>query len=294
MDSKIKDVLAPDTNGNVSVDQLRDFVLELCEKDLLDRKLTKRDVEGFLSAFNYNAYGATNVQDISTLIYTRDDMIPVKLAERKRANPPPTDVNKDVDVSEVKEGDMHNTKVKKLMNEMGDKVFNGKVKLYNIFKKFDKDHDGFVSYEDFQKCLESIKVIASKQEVASMMKLIDKESKGYLDYSQFSQVFSPNMGDNLVNIPLNDTYFPNLQPSGAVNKRNIDRQTKMQDAVKEIRKSFQPDFDSQLVAPTRFSSKPQFKNTFENFQQESGAPGFISEKQRLGRTQKGQFSAQGG
>jgi len=32
---------------------------------------------------------------------------------------------------------------------MEDKVFNGKVKLYDVFKKFDKDHDGFVSYEDF-------------------------------------------------------------------------------------------------------------------------------------------------
>lgn len=40
----------------------------------------KRDVEGFLSAFNYNQYGATNIKDVAGLVFTRDDMIPDKLA----------------------------------------------------------------------------------------------------------------------------------------------------------------------------------------------------------------------
>ena len=57
---------------------------------------------------------------------------------------------------------------------MEDKVFNGKIKLFQVFRQFDKDGDGYVSYEDFEKCLKSIKVHASKNEVASMMKLIDK------------------------------------------------------------------------------------------------------------------------
>jgi hypothetical protein len=74
------------------------------------------------------------------------------------------------------------------------------------------------------------------------------------------------MSTQLVKVPLSDTYFPNLHPNKAMNKKNQEGQSKMQDAVKEIRKSFYPDFDSQLVAPTRFSSKPQFKSTFVNFQ----------------------------
>mmetsp|Transcript_16376 Transcript_16376/g.27713 ORF Transcript_16376/g.27713 Transcript_16376/m.27713 type:complete len:186 (+) Transcript_16376:1334-1891(+) len=160
LESKIKEQILPDKNGNVSVDQLRDFVLGLCEEDLINRKLVKRDVEGFLSAFNYNCYGATNVNDIGVLVFTKDDMIPSKLAERKRANPPPSDVNENIDTSQVGEADMHNTRVKQLMNEMEDKVFNGKVKLYQVFKKFDKDGDGYVSHEDFDNCLKSIKVFA--------------------------------------------------------------------------------------------------------------------------------------
>jgi Ca2+-binding EF-hand superfamily protein len=56
---------------------------------------------------------------------------------------------------------------------MEDKVFDGKVKLYHVFKKFDKDGDGYVSYEDFENCLKSIKVEATKDEMAQMLKLID-------------------------------------------------------------------------------------------------------------------------
>jgi hypothetical protein len=62
---------------------------------MIEKKISKRDVEGFLSAFSYNAYGATNVKQISEMIFTRDDMISDKLAERKWANPPPTDCNKE-------------------------------------------------------------------------------------------------------------------------------------------------------------------------------------------------------
>lgn len=57
----------------MSVDQLRDFVLSMVETDMINQHITKREVEGFLSAFHYNAYGSTNVNEISKLIYTRDD-----------------------------------------------------------------------------------------------------------------------------------------------------------------------------------------------------------------------------
>ena len=39
----------------------------------------------------------------------------------------------------------------------------------------------------------------------------------------------------------------------------------MQNTIKEIRKGFQPDVDTELVAPTRFSAKPVFGSTFVNF-----------------------------
>ena len=94
---------------------------------MINRKLFKRDVEGFLSAFSYNSYGATNLGSISNLIFTRDDLIQEKLAERKRPNPPPTEVNKDIPATS---DDPHNTRIRILLNQMEDKVFDGKVKLY--------------------------------------------------------------------------------------------------------------------------------------------------------------------
>jgi hypothetical protein len=121
------------------------------------------------------------LNSISKLIFTRDDLIPERLAERKRANPPPTDVNKEIP-KEV-EGDPHNHRIRSLLNQMEDKVFDGKVKLYHVFKKFDKDCDGFISYDDFEKCLESIKVTASKNEIGQMMKLIDTKNQGYLTFT---------------------------------------------------------------------------------------------------------------
>lgn len=55
-----KSEVKPDKHGNISVDQLKDFILQQCEEDIICRRITKRDVEGFLSAFNYNVYGSTN------------------------------------------------------------------------------------------------------------------------------------------------------------------------------------------------------------------------------------------
>lgn len=64
-----------DKHGNISVDQLKDFILHQCEEDIINRRLTKRDVEGFLSAFNYNMYGSTNASEACNMIFTKDSEI---------------------------------------------------------------------------------------------------------------------------------------------------------------------------------------------------------------------------
>ena len=53
-ESKIKTEVQADGNGNISVDQLKNFILKECEADLRDRKINKKDIECFLSSFNYN------------------------------------------------------------------------------------------------------------------------------------------------------------------------------------------------------------------------------------------------
>lgn len=140
---------------------------------MVNQKITKKDVEGFLSAFSYNTYGSTNINSIAKLIYTRDDLIPDKLAERKWANPPPADINKDIPYDSVKTEDIHNKRIRSLINDIEDKVFVGKTKMFHLFKKFDMDGDGYVSHQDFDDFVKSIKVTASKKEVASILNLLD-------------------------------------------------------------------------------------------------------------------------
>lgn len=60
LDQALKENLAEqDKNCNLSVDDLKTFILNTCKEQIIHRHLNKKDVEAFLSAFNYNAYGAT-------------------------------------------------------------------------------------------------------------------------------------------------------------------------------------------------------------------------------------------
>ena len=101
-DDAFKKEVKPDKHGNISVDQLKDFILHECEDDIMNRRVTKRDVEGFLSAFNYNMYGSTNQSDATNLIYTQDNEIQKKLACRVRPNAPPEELEGGIKPKEFK------------------------------------------------------------------------------------------------------------------------------------------------------------------------------------------------
>ncbi len=63
---------------------------------MIHRNISKKDVEAFLSAFNYNAYGATNIETVSKLVFTNDNYVSKELSRKTRANPPPDAVNTDM------------------------------------------------------------------------------------------------------------------------------------------------------------------------------------------------------
>lgn len=64
-----------DKNNNISVDDLKNFVLDTCKDQIIHRKISKKDVEAFLSAFNYNTYGATNLESISKVVFTNENYV---------------------------------------------------------------------------------------------------------------------------------------------------------------------------------------------------------------------------
>ena len=122
------------------------------------KHLSKKDVEGFLSCFIYNAYGQTNVHNVPMLVFTDENYAARMLNHRLRANPPPADVNEHFDKIEVSDEQIHNSRVKDVMRQLEDKVFPGPVKMYQVFKQFDKDGDGYVSYADFEDHLRGLRV----------------------------------------------------------------------------------------------------------------------------------------
>lgn len=123
MDEFVKENLKPDKNGNVSVDQLKNFVLAHCKDEMIGKRINKKDVEGFLSAFIYNAYGATNANNIASMVFTDENYVAKKLNNRTRGNPPPPDVNGDLDLYEVNEDEIHNFRVRQVLQNIEEKVF---------------------------------------------------------------------------------------------------------------------------------------------------------------------------
>ncbi len=115
--------MQPDKNGNVSVDAMKQFVISHCQNEMMQKKITKQDVEGFLSAFVYNAYGATNASSIAPLVFTDENYVAKKLNGRSRANPPPAYINGDLDLYEVNNDTIHNHRVKEVLKNLEEKVF---------------------------------------------------------------------------------------------------------------------------------------------------------------------------
>ena len=91
-----------------------------------------------------------------------------------------------------------------------------------------------------------MKIQATNQEIASMMKLIDKENKGYLAFPEFSKVFTPSMSTTLVDVPLNENYYPHshTQPSKELYDQNLKTTNSFFDKFQTFRTKFKPDMDS--------------------------------------------------
>lgn len=60
--------------------------------------------------------------------------------------------------------------------------------LPSAFLKFDQDHDGFVSFSDFQQALADLGLSYSDSEIQAMFKFLDNEHTGLLSLSAFSQL----------------------------------------------------------------------------------------------------------
>jgi Ca2+-binding EF-hand superfamily protein len=93
----LKDKVQTDANNNLNVDDFKAFVVDSCREELIERKIDKKDIEGFLSAFTFNNHGATDVEKVAPLVFETDvNKVATNLTTRVRANPPPALANEEL------------------------------------------------------------------------------------------------------------------------------------------------------------------------------------------------------
>ena len=86
----LRDRVDADKNGNISVDEMKTMINETCGEEVVRRKLTKRDLEGFLSSFKYSVHGTTSINSIAPLVFEKDsNKVTLALSSQVRTNPPP-------------------------------------------------------------------------------------------------------------------------------------------------------------------------------------------------------------
>ena len=129
------------------------------------------------------------------------------------------------------------------MRQIEDKIFDGKHKMYHVFRKFDKDGDGFVSYKDFETHLLNNKINVTEQEVSSLMKnVLDPDQNGFIDFKHFSKRFGVNMS-NQIDVTDNELHLPNLVPTKEKLNEYGHKSTSVRDTIAKVSASFKPEVD---------------------------------------------------
>lgn len=120
---------------------------------------------------------------------TDPNKISTGLVTRVRANAPPNLANEELGTTITSFKDVDNDTNKRLRGllvQIENKMFDSKPRFYHVFKQMDTDNDGFISYKDFEQHLEKNKIFASKEEIVTLMtNVLDTEQKGYIDFQTF-------------------------------------------------------------------------------------------------------------
>ena len=247
-----------DKNGNISVDEMKAMINDTCSQEVTQRRLSKKDLEGFLSSFKYNIHGATDISTIAPLVFEKDaNKLTLAISQKQRTNPPPGFVNEEL-ANVEHPGDIHDEttarRLRGLLTKIEDAAFcSGKPRTFQIFREFDTDGDGFVSYKDFEAHLVKNKINASKGDISLLMKhVLDTDGNGFIDFSTFKEKFGPNMS-RLVEVPERELHMPNLAPNKDKLQEYGKRSQSLRTSVNDVRRSFQPEIDASKSCYSLFS-----------------------------------------
>lgn len=141
------------------------------------------------------------------------------------------------------------------MKEIEEKVYCGGLPKNGTFQTvfrqiFDVDGDGFVSHADFEGACRRLQVKADYNSILHAIRALDTEHKGYLDYRSFSKRLTPGVGERMMSMDgresgsVSELHFPDVGPSKSRLNSNIRRAANINQTVRDVRQSFNPDYDS--------------------------------------------------
>ena len=104
---------------------------------------------------------------------------------------------------------------------------------------FDVDGDGFVSHADFEQACRKLQIKSDFHSVLHAVRALDTEGKGYLDYTEFSKKLTPGIAERVEGL-----HLPEVGPGKARIAENIKRTANVNQTVREVHQSFNPDYDT--------------------------------------------------
>ena len=163
---------------DITVANLKTF---LCDEAAIDpmESIGKEDIEAFLSAVQYSAYGRADIKSIARNVFIeeyRDD----SLTRRTRPLPPARPAIPSTQAMAL-------SRREELLNELGVKLYAQRcAQAFQAFRFFDRDGDGYVSREDFKSGLQRLNIAFEAQESDQLLDYLDQDRNGFLSYQEFA------------------------------------------------------------------------------------------------------------
>jgi len=253
LDKDMNEKIQPDSNGNVHAENLQKYFIDVCKNELDTRVISRKDLEGFLSSLVYNKYQMTNHKEIAPHVFSDNTQILKKIYSLQRPGPPPQEiatnflktVTKMQNLSETLPP-VDNKRMRDLLSEIQDKTFADKKHLYHIFKDYDNDKDGYISYNDIKDQMKKLKVNLNDNELKQFIDYVDPLKKGFLDFNTFSTSITKTMADKLAPLPNTEENYlfrrtrQNLAPNREKLEENIKYHKTFLDKFNEIKNKFAP------------------------------------------------------
>lgn len=251
--------------NHISMEKLKNFVIDKAN-ELKTHKISKREMEGFLSSYDYNKDAQTSISEIVKYVFMDDILAASYLHGKKRAIPP---------LRESCKSDFDIRRLKDLLLRIEEKMFvQGPLQSLSVFRSFDKDNDGYITVDDIKKELEMAQVDHVPQDVTDLMSFLDEQKKGYLTFDEFSKRIQPNiLTANYANFEESyDKHFNISQPSS--------KYCTFQKSKLSIWKPADAE-EHKLKYSTRYSASPSHQDTFVNFAPKPGSAMFVPDNERF-------------